>query len=459
MQVWEEFLASKEKELGKTTTDKWLRSLNIIKFDAINLYLEAKDSFQIIWFNEHIRPKLHKELLDQNQRPIKVHLQLKKTQADSSPKKDTHNNEAASQEFELIYDELLLLHTFNHYLPTDKNFLAFKFLSQIGGYDIDSQSNSKPEIPLAKFNPIYLYGPSGSGKTHLLMSLARTLTSQGHKVIYSKGSSFIENTIKAIRKGQMSIFRKYYRNTDILIIDDVHLFSNKTATQEELFHTFNTLHVEGHQIILSSNVPPYELTGIEPRLVSRFEWGISLPIGLPKKTEMNRILDDKLNHYQFPLKSSVKDFLLASFSDNPKELDKAINAFMLRIHLHKPSLEKHPSKHLSVDEVEEILHDLIETKRKQSLTPEKIIESTANYYGIRIQDILGKSRSRDCTLPRQISMYLCRSKLSLPFMKIGQIFFRDHSTVMTSVKYIENFLEENNPDILQATKFIINNIS
>ncbi len=436
MQAWDEFLLRQEKELGKETAQKWLRPLKMLRFDACNLYLEAPDAFTASWFEEHIRGRAQRGLFNNNNKPIKIHLALAKT----SPQEQAHTKTSKKKQtvkttssFSFRFDELNQEASFENYVIPEQNRLAYKLLVE--------SCRSAPTVPL-DFNPIYLCGRSGTGKTHLMMAAALALQKQGKKVLYVRAETFTEHVVDAIRIGEMQAFRKSYRGVDALLIDDIEIFSRKNATQEEFFHTFNTLHVEGKQIIIASSLPPSELKFIEPRLVSRFEWGIVTPLQLPTSEEMKKIFAHRLIQLNFPLQESVGAFLLEFFGSSPKTLLKAIDALVLRTHLNRGI-----SQALNVKGVQNTLKDLIAEVARAVLTPGKIIQAVAEYYGIRIDDILSKSQARECALPRQIAMHLCREQLKLPFMKIGEIFTRDHSTVMASVKQVQKGLESKNLEI------------
>lgn len=453
MKAWEEFLIQQEKELGTDTVKKWLRPLKVLKYDACNLYLEAKDSFQAIWFEEHIRPRLLTKFTNKSNKRIKVHLTTfklpskEKEQPSSKPAPKAVDPSTPSIElFRLDWDQIDPNATFQNFVSAEGHYVTFKILCELTGYDPDQKTFNPSQIRLSAFNPIYLHGESGSGKTHLLMAIANHLQTKGLKVIYTRADTFTEHVVSAIRAGEMQTFRKAYRNIDVLLVDDVELFSRKDATQEEFFHTFNTLHVEGRQIILSANCTPQELKLIEPRLVSRFEWGIVLPLEHLKKSEMIKVLTNKINALNFPLQDKVIEFLLQQFSRNNKSLVKALEALVLRTHLSQAE-GRGPVLPLSLDVAQKYLEDLIKTEQQAVITPNKIIQTVAEFYGIRVDDILGKAQSRDCALPRQIAMHICRSHLQMPFMKIGDLFSRDHSTVMASVKQIQKNIDKSDNEV------------
>ncbi len=447
MQAWEQFLQQQEAELGSDTVQKWLRSLKIQRFDACNLYLEAKDSFQALWFEEHMRGKAQARLVNGNNKRIKIHLSIANISLKSKKNRDQGkgNKDIKSVQFQLNFDELDPLCLFQYFVVNPDNQLAHKLLCELAGLSNPTTTS------LGTFNPIYLYGPTGCGKTHLMMSLTQSFRAQGLKSIYVRAELFTDHVVTAIRAGEMSTFRQAYRNADILLVDDVHVFSRKGATQEEFFHTFNTLHLEGKQIILSAHCAPQELHLIEPRLVSRFEWGIVLPLKPVHAEALKSLLQAKAQALRFPLPAKISDFLVEVFTSNPKALVKAFEALVLRLHLDS----HHSLDNLSVAAVKALLSDLLNEEQKAALTPPKIIQAVAEYYGIRSEDILGKSQTRECALPRQITMHLCREKLKMPFMKIGDLFSRDHSTVMASVKHIQKSLEEDHRDITGAWHTIL----
>lgn len=414
MKAWENFLLEQEKELGEATVKKWLRTLKVVKYDAQNLYLEASDSFQALWFEEHIRKKLIQGFTNNNHQKIRVHLNLA-SKYEQLKKKAAAPAKTEAPRFMPTFDTINPLFTFDSFVVTEANEVTVKILKSP-----------------AEFNPIYLHGPSGSGKTHLLMAILHEMGSKGMKVTYARTETFTEHVVSAIRSSEMALFREAYRNIDALILDDVEDLAHKGATQEELFHTFNTLHLAGKPIILASKLHPSQLDHIEPRLISRFEWGITLPLELPTIAEMPALIEKKCQILKYPLHRKTIDFLVETFKSGPKALVQALEALILRTHLQTT----HPTA-LTIPLVKHYLNDLIQREEAVKLTPQKIIYGVAEHYGIRAEDILGVSQTRESTLPRQLAMYLCRKELKLPYQKIGDIFERDHSTVMTSIKVIE----------------------
>lgn len=446
MRAWDEFLKDQESELGKETVEKWLRSLKVTHFDACNLYLEAKDSFQSLWFEEHIRTKAIQKLVNSNGKRIHIHLKVAKATYSKSEDLSPHNKRVKknhkdnSQPFKLNFEDLnphLLLENF---VVTEENRIPYQLISEL------ATNPSTQEPSASHFNPIFLHGSTGCGKTHLLSALAHALGKMNKKCLFVRSELFTDHVVMAIRAGEMSLFRQAYRNADVLLIDDVHIFSRRGTTQEEFFHTFNALHLEGKQIILTANCHPQELNAIEPRLISRFEWGITLPLFPLKSSAWRDLLVAKTNTLNFPLPQRIIDFLCASFTGSPKSLIRALEALILRLHIN----HKSDSLHLTTQAAKTLLSDLLAEEMKNALTPSKIIQIVAEKYHIAENDILGKSQKREYVLPRQLAMYLCREKLHIPYIKIGDLFARDHSTVMTSVKAIQKLVNEESVELLSA---------
>jgi|GEM_PF-267121 len=460
MKAWKEFLAEAEKQLGGAIVQKWLAPLKVVHYDAGNLYLEAQDTFQAAWFEEHVRPTL--QLVNNNRKKIKIHLSLpaaqtlekssklrsrkslEKSKGGGEESKSGNDralkgkNGFASPVFSLQFDAPDPSSILSNFITCEESQLAFRVLANL-------VHHKDPAAP----NPIFIHGPTGTGKTHLLMACANELQQQGVNAVYVRAETFTEHVVKAIRAGEMANFRQSYRNSGCLIVDDVHIFSRKSATQEEFFHTFNTLHLEGKQILLSSNCAPAALEMIEPRLVSRFEWGIVLPLGTLNLQERKHLFQRRLEELQLALPTCISDYLVETFTATPS-LMRMLQALLLRTHQIKVQFED-----LSLTSVKQLLSDLIIEEEKGALTPAKVIHFVASHFDIEAEELLGKAQTRECVLPRQIAMTICRTHLKLPFLKIAALFGRDHSTVMSSVKAILKGLEENDPALTIAYKSIL----
>ena len=422
MKPWELFLTQLDKDLGKTTVDRWLRTLRVARFDAGNLYLEAKDSFQQLWFQEHILEKAKKNL-SWNGRQIKIHFL-----GDARKKKKVKVKETAPLA-DFSPDRIDEKITFDNFICEKGNEIPLKLLRA---------------LDFSSFNPVLIYGPSGSGKTHLLKATASALLSKGRVVHYVSAETFTQHVVRAIRSGMMQTFRKEYRFVDVLIVDGIDIFSGKAATQEEFFHTFNTLHTQEKSIILSSTAAPNQLKNIEERLISRFEWGITLPL-IPL-TDLSTLVKKKLETAPIVMQPAQIDFLLQTFS-SPTLLVESLETLIYHCQLRdKASVERTSLLH--------ILKDLIAKQKLRRTTPQKILIYVANYFDKTEQDIVGKEQAKEYVRPRQIAMYLIRKRLALSYTKIGETFNRDHSTVMTSIRNVEKSLETQLSPIANAVKSI-----
>ena len=455
MKQWQDFLSRQESEIGIETVNHWLRPLKIQHYDACNLYLEARDAFQILWFEEHVRKKVKDDFLNNNGKLIHIHLALPAKGSQSQVpkkkvpiKKGSEKKGIPPKEYRFLPDEVDPLFTFANFVSHEKNLLAYRLLTEACSLNSETLEELPSTGEASAFNPIFLYGPSGCGKTHLLAATYHQLKKKGVRVVYSRAQTYVDHVIHAMRSHLMPDFRKTYRNADVLIIDDVQVFSKKSSCQEEFFHTFNMMHQEGKTIILSSDVYPQALNHVEPRLVSRFEWGIAIPLAAVDTKTFPLILKKKSEAMNFPLDPSVSEYLIQTFSSHPKALCRALEALVLRIHL-REDLPENERCRVSQPLAASVLEDLVNKEAQKELTPSKVIQVVAAHYGVPVNDLLGKSQSRECALPRQVAMHLCRELLGMPFTKIGDLFTRNHSTVMTSCRQVKKNLTVQSSDLQQ----------
>ena len=295
------------------------------------------------------------------------------------------------------------------------------------------------ESPGKMYNPLFIYGGAGLGKTHLMHSIAHFIISQNpnKKVLYVTSESFTNELIDAIRNGNntaMSSFREKYRSVDVLLIDDIQFIIGKESTQEEFFHTFNELHGDNKQIIISSDKPPKEIETLEARLQSRFEWGILADISSPDYETRMAILHKKEETDGYNIDNEVIQFIASNIKSNIRELEGALNKLVALSHLEH--------KEITVQLAEEALKDMISPDNKHVITPQLIIDTVAEHFNISPADIISNKRSNNIAVPRQIAMYLCRKIVDTPYKEIGEYMGkRDHSTVIHGVNKIEDELK------------------
>ena len=303
------------------------------------------------------------------------------------------------------------------------------------------------EAPAKAYNPLFIYGESGLGKTHLLHAIgtyAKELYG-GVRVRYVSSEEFTNDFINSIRDDKASVFQRRYRDLDVLLVDDIQFLENKERTQEEFFHTFNTLYNANKQIVISSDRPPKQLTTLEDRLRSRFEWGLITDIQPPELETRIAILRKKAAQDKLNAPDDVLEYIASKISSNIRELEGAlirVTAFA--------SLNRQPVD-LSLAEI--VLKDLIPDESGPQITSTAIMAQTATYFSLTIDDLCGTSRSRVLVNARQIAMYLCRELTELSLPKIGQTFGgRDHTTVMHADRKIRQLMAERRSIYNQVTE-------
>lgn len=295
------------------------------------------------------------------------------------------------------------------------------------------------ESPGEVYNPLFLYGGVGLGKTHLMHSIAHFImkTNPSMRVLYVTSEVFTNEVIEAIRNGNnnsMRNFREKYRNIDVLLIDDVQFIIGKESTQEEFFHTFNTLYGEKKQIIISSDKPPKDMDILEDRIRSRFEWGLICDISSPNYETRMAILRKKQEMDGYTVSDDVIEYIASNIKSNIRELEGALTKIKAYSNLVKQDV--------NLALAEQVLKDIISPNDKKIITPETIINMVAEQFDITPADIIGNKRSSKIVYPRQIAMYLCRNMLDIPLTQVGSyIGNRDHTTVIHGINKIQDELE------------------
>ena len=308
-------------------------------------------------------------------------------------------------------------YTFENFIVGSSNDLAYAACQAVASH------------PGAKYNPLYLYGGAGLGKTHLMQAVGNAIVKKqpSARVLYITTETFVNEFLDSIRFKKKG-FSDKYRNVDVLIVDDMQFIAGKEKTQDEFFHTFNDLHQNNKQIIISSDKPPKSIPTLTDRLRSRFEWGMAIDIQMPDFETRCAIVKAKAALSSFELDSDVVEYLATNFKTNIRELEGALNRLLAYAEMQDFTPD--------IMAAEGILDGMKQT-RPQHITAKQIIDKTARYYNIEVKDMCSARRDKFIAMPRQIAMYLLRSELKMSFPKIAQELGRkDHTTAMHSVNKV-----------------------
>jgi len=321
--------------------------------------------------------------------------------------------------------------------PFNPGFTFDRFVVGTSNQFAAAAAEAVAERPGKTYNPLYLYGGSGLGKTHLLHAIANRLadTTPKFKVAYMTTEQFVNELINCIRRKQMEAFRQTFRGVDLLLLDDIQFIAGKERTQEEFFHTFNTLQSTGRQVVFTSDARPADIPGLEERLRSRFLQGLIADIQPPDLETRCAILREKARAVGRELPEDVVLFISRRVQNNVRELEGCLNRTIAYAQL--------KNSKITVDVVRLALFELLPDERDTS--PSDIIRFVAQHYGVRVADVKGRSNRRSIALPRQVAMYLIRNILEMSFPEIGRIFSKHHSTVMYAVDSVQK-LRQSNPD-------------
>ncbi|MCD2493265.1 chromosomal replication initiator protein DnaA [Lacrimispora sp. NSJ-141] len=312
------------------------------------------------------------------------------------------------------------------------------------------------ESPAEIYNPLFIYGGVGLGKTHLMHSIANFILKNdpSKKIMYVTSEKFTNELIDSIRNKNFTTaaqFREKYRNNDVLLVDDIQFIIGKESTQEEIFHTFNTLHEAKKQIIISSDRPPKEFETLEDRLVSRFEWGLTVDIQSPDYETRMAILRKKEEMDGYNIDNEVIKYIANNIKSNIRELEGALTKVI--------ALSKLDNKEINLDLAEEALKDFISPNQDTEITPDTIINVVADHYKCTPADLISSKRNKEIVIPRQIVMYLCRSMTDCPLQMIGKYLGgKDHTTIINGIKKITKQLDtdENMKTTIDVLKKKIN---
>ena len=419
-QAWHSVLAQLQMEMPRASYDTWVRDTRPIAYDNGLITVGVRNAYARDWLESRLANTVSRMLIGILNSNVSVNFVV--SQADET---DSHTDlEPAASPIEITSPEPKPRHvnlnpryTFDTYVVGSGNRLAHAACQAVA------------EKPARAYNPLFLYGGVGLGKTHLLHAIGNACHANGLNVLYVSSEEFTNDMITAIRTHTTQAFREKYRSADVLLVDDIQFFAGKESTQEEFFHTFNTLHGQDKQIIVSSDRPPKSLVTLEERLRSRFEWGLSADIQAPDFETRLAILRSKAERTGRHISDEILESVAKQVHSNIRELEGALNRIIAFADLSGSALT--PTL------VEVALSDLLSSR--SNLEPDKIVTQVAEYYKLSIEKLLGRDRTKDVAHPRQIAMYLLREEAKISFPQIGEALGgRDHSTVMSAIDKVKD---------------------
>lgn len=433
--LWDKCLNCLQDEFPSQQFNTWIRPLQVQHADS-KLTLFAPNRFVLDWINERFLDRI-KELIVQfsDAEPPSIHLEIgsKRQEAvkvDSAakvvaPSIVTTKKSAQSAELPNYQSNINPNFTFENFVEGKSNQLAKAASLQVA------------ENPAVAYNPLYLYGGVGLGKTHLLHAIGNQIirNNPNAKVLYLHSERFVADMVKALQTNSMNDFKRYYRTVDALLIDDIQFFAGKDRSQEEFFHTFNALLESQQQVILTCDRYPKEINGVEERLKSRFGWGLTVAVEPPELETRVAILMSKAETAQLGLPYEVAFFVAKRIRSNVRELEGALKRIIANAHF--------TGKAITLDFVKEALRDLLALQDKL-ITIENIQKTVAEYYKVKVADLLSKRRSRSVARPRQMAMALAKELTNHSLPEIGDAFGgRDHTTVLHACRVIAEFKQSN----------------
>lgn len=405
--IWKMVLELLQKDLTQVTMDAWFSDLTAVEFQNDRFVLHTPDSFkqEIIEkrYLDNIKGALH-ELFSAD---IDVVI---------TTGEFINNNQKKEKNAEDEY-------TFKQFIVGSSNKFAHAAATAVANN------------PGRSYNPLFIYGQSGLGKTHLLYAIASAVsgTYPNDRIIYIKGEDFTNELINSIQTARVQEFRDKYRSSDVLLVDDVQFIAGKDSTQEEFFHTFNTLYESKKQIVLTSDRPPKEINLLEDRLKTRFEWGLIADIQPPDYETRIAIIRLKAESLGIELSSEINDYIATTITANVRQLEGTVKKIK--------ALHELMGRDIDKSLAEEAITDIFKENPGMKPTPEIILQEVSNFYTIPVEKLRGSGRSRDMVQPRQVAMYLVRKLTDYSLPEIGKVFSRDHTTVLHSINKVEEYLK------------------
>lgn len=411
--VWRSVLSQLQPTMTPANFDNWLRPTRGLECEDNLLTIGVPTTFGREWLEQRLSTVIRKTLVQVGRPELDVRFQVMSELAETGARRGRRSSgKGGPALFNGHSAEFNPRYTFDDFIVGKHNKFAH------------AAAEAVAHRPGQTYNPLFIYGGVGLGKTHLLHAIGQRTARDfpDFRVVYTTSERFMNELIKAIREGTTEEFRDHYRPVDVLLIDDIQFISGKESTQEEFFHTFNTLHESGKQIVMSCDKPPRDISPLAERLRSRFEWGLIADIQSPDFETRIAILRSKAERQDLPVPPDVVQYLARRVTKNIRELEGSLNRIIAYAALNE--------RHLTVDLAAAALDSLSGPRRTQ-LTPQSIIDCVAEYYGVSLQDMKGKGRDKAIVVPRQVAMYLVREETTVSLEQIGQLLGgRDHTTVM-----------------------------
>ena len=418
-QAWQATLGQLEMEMPKAAFDTWARDAELLSYEDGSFTIGVQNTYARDWLDERLAGKVQRLLTEMMDRTCEVRFIVWQNSDHKTPHHGVNHSHIETQD-EPQNVSLNTRYTFHNFIVGASNRLAH------------AASLAVAEKPSQAYNPLFLYGGVGLGKTHLLHAIGNQCSQAGLSVLYVSSEEFTNDLINAIRSHTTQAFREKYRRIDVLLIDDIQFIAGKESTQEEFFHTFNTLHGQDKQIIMSSDRPPKAMVTLEERLRSRFEWGLTADIQPPDFETRVAILRSKADRAGYQIPDDIIEIIARKFQSNIRELEGALTRIVAYSDLR--------GMQMTAQLIDSALADLL--PNRNDVQPEHVIQTVANAYGITSDRILGRERSRLIALPRQVAMYLMREEANASLPQIGDALGgRDHTTVMYGCDKIADLLE------------------
>jgi chromosomal replication initiator protein len=426
LSFWDTCLSSFEKSLPPQQYNSWIKPL-LLKSENGTLVLTAPNSFTLKLVQERFLPEINRQARLALPHVPPFEFRILDSASVNSPKLPplqkvitTNENKPKIETSFRGYGKLNPSLTFENFVIGKANQLAFAAATQVAG------------LPGASYNPLFVYGGVGLGKTHLLQAIGNQirLNNPQIKICYMHAERYVADVVRAYQTNKFEEFKQFYHSLDVLLIDDIQFFAGKAKTQEEFFYAFNTLVDTHKQVILTSDTFPKEITGLESRLVSRFGWGLTVAIESPELEMRVAILLKKATLSGYSLNGEVAFFIAKHVNSNVRELEGALKRVEAYTKFHKLNI--------SVETAREALKDIL-VAQSRLVSIDNIQKTVADYYRIKMAELLSKKRTRNLTRPRQIAMSLARDLTTMSLPEIGYSFGgKDHSTVIHACKTISS---------------------